>query len=159
MSTSRFFAGLVAALALSFTARPAEPLGYDPAADPFAQLAAAKTAATAEHKLVLVVAGGDWCVWCHYLDGFFAKNTELDRALHDTFVVVHVNYSPENLNEKFFATLPKAVGYPHFWVLSADGAVLRSQNTAPLENGNKSYAPDRVAAFIDGWRTRERESR
>jgi Thioredoxin-like len=159
MRTSRFLLSTAAVLALSLPAGAGEGLGYDPAADPFAQLAEAKTMATADHKLVLVVAGGDWCIWCHYLDGFFKKNADLDQSLHDTFVVVHANYSPENLNEMFFATLPKAVGYPHFWVLSADGAVLRSQNTAPLENGAKGYEKARIGAFIDEWRTREREGR
>jgi Thioredoxin-like len=151
MRASHFLLSVAAALALSPCAAADAGLGYDPAADPFAQIADAKTAATADHKLILVVAGGDWCSWCHYLDGFFKKNAELKQALESTFVVVHVNYSEDNKNENFFGTLPKAVGYPHFWVLSADGAVLRSQNTAPLENGKKGYEKSRVVAFIDEW--------
>jgi hypothetical protein len=156
MRKGHFLAGAVAALALlSLRAGAAGAgLGYDPAADPFAQLAEAKAAASADHKLVLVVAGGDWCSWCHYLDGFFEKNADVEQALESTFVVVHVNYSDDNKNERFFGTLPKAVGYPHFWVLSADGAVLRSQNTAPLENGNKGYEKSRMLAFVAEWRAK-----
>ncbi len=152
MRTSHFWVGAAAILAFALPAGATEGLGYDPAADPFAQLAEAKTAATADHKLILVVAGGDWCSWCHYLDAFFKKNPDLEQALQNTFAVVHVNYSEDNKNEDFFATLPKALGYPHFWVLSADGAVLRSQNTAPLENGNNGYDKSRVVAFVDEWR-------
>ena len=154
MRVTHFFTGGLAALAVSMAApaRAAEELGYDPAADPFAQLEEAKTTAAAEHRLILVVAGGDWCVWCHYLNAFIDRNADVGHALEQTFTVVHVNFSPENKNEKFFATLPKAAGYPHFWVLSSDGTLLRSQNTAPLENGNKGYDKSRFVAFVDEWR-------
>lgn len=146
---------IIAALTVSVTtAARAEELGYNPAADPFAQIAQAEAAAVKEHKLLLVVAGGDWCVWCHYLNAFLQNNTDVDRALEDTFVVVHVNFSPENKNDKFFATLPAAVGYPHFWVLAADGTLLHSQNTAPLENGKKGYERSRFVEFIGEWQAK-----
>jgi len=125
---------------------------YDPAADPFAQLQAARAAAAAENKRILVVAGGDWCIWCLYLHDFLASEPVIDKSLKDTFVVVKVYYGPDTDNGEFFATLPEAVGYPHFWVLDAEGAVLESQNTLPLEDGDKSYDVDTFTAFIDKWR-------
>ena len=148
--------GLVTAAALlavasGFAARAAGELGYDPAADPFAQLESAKREATAASKHILIVAGGDWCSWCHYLQAFLDRNDEINRALEDTFVVVHVNYGTENKNEKFFGTLPEAPGYPHFWILGADGSLLRSQGTSPLEDGERSYDKPRFMAFIDEW--------
>jgi len=137
---------------LSWNARAAEGLGYDPAADPFEQLGQATTEASAENKLILVIAGGDWCIWCHYLQAYFDRNDDVARALDDTFIVVHVNYGSENRNEAFFATLPEAPGYPHFWVLAEDGALLKSQGTAALEDGGESYDRAKLMAFIDEWR-------
>ena len=106
-----------------------------------------------EDKLVLVMAGGDWCIWCHYLHAFIDENSDIDDALDDTFVTVKAYMGDKNDNAEFFATLPKAVGYPHFWVVDSDGTVLASQGTAPLEDGQKSYDRERFMAFIEAWRT------
>lgn len=126
-------------------------LGYDPGANPFEQLAAAVTTARASNKLILVVAGGDWCIWCHYLDAFLKSHDSIEHALKDTFVVVKAYRGDENDNDAFFATLPQAAGYPHFWVLDEDGELLSSQDTLPLEDGDKSYDPASFTAFIDFW--------
>ena len=127
-------------------------IGYDPHADPFRQLDSAVAEAAAEHKLVLLVAGGDWCVWCHYLAAFLEKESAIDAALHDVFVVAKVYTGSDNKNTEFFSQFPKAAGAPHFWVLSAKGDVLASQNTLPLEDGDKSYDPAAFRAFVDRWR-------
>ena len=126
-------------------------IGYDAAADPFALLQAAEAQAGNEEKFVLVIAGGDWCIWCHYLDAFLHEHAELGAALKDTFVVTKVYIGDEEDNADFFATLPEAAGYPHFWILAADGSLLESQNTLPLEDGDKSYDPASFRAFIDRW--------
>jgi len=68
--------------------------------------------------------------------------------------VAKVYVGGENKNTAFFARLPEAAGAPHFWVVSATGEVLASQNTLPLEDGAKSYDPKAFLAFIDGWRNR-----
>ncbi|HET7132645.1 MAG TPA: thioredoxin family protein [Gammaproteobacteria bacterium] len=132
----------------------AADIGYDAKADPSAQLAAAVNQADAQHKLVLLVAGGDWCVWCHYLYEFLEANQDLDRALHDVFVVQKVYVGDDNPNAEFFAGLPKADGAPHFWIVSGKGQILESQPTVVLENGKKSYDKAAFAAFIDRWRKR-----
>jgi thioredoxin-related protein len=142
-------------LLLGAAAARAEGIGYDPTANPFDTLQTAEARADTEDKLVLLVSGGDWCIWCHYLYAFLETNDDVDRALHDVFVVAKVYVGDENLNEKFFAKLPKADGAPHFWVLSEAGAVLKSQPTVALEDGKKSYDKDVFMAFIDEWRQRE----
>jgi hypothetical protein len=38
-----------------------------------------------DDKLPLVIAGGDWCIGCHYLAAFLERETALDAALHDVF--------------------------------------------------------------------------
>jgi hypothetical protein len=77
---------------------------------------------------------------------------QVSDALHDTFVVVHVNFSEDNRNEEFFGTLPEADGYPHFWILDASGELLESQGTLALEDGDKSYDKRTFMTFVDRWR-------
>jgi thiol:disulfide interchange protein len=140
---------LSAALA---TAQAKKDIGYDPRADAFAQLDSAVAAAKAEDKLVLLVSGGDWCIWCHYLAEFLERQPALDEAMHAVFVVQKVYVGEDNLNKEFFARLPKAAGAPHFWVLSASGELLASQDTLPFEDGNKSYDAKKLMAFVEQWR-------
>ena len=127
-------------------------LGYDPDSDPFEQLRDAQATAAEDGKLILVIAGGEWCIWCHWLDAYLGANVELGEALKETFVVLKVFFGGMGDNEEFFATMPKAAGYPHFWVLNSEGMLLVSQNTVPLEDGDKSYDRNNLMAFIDEWR-------
>ena len=127
-------------------------LGYDPTADPFELLQDAKTEAGTSGKHILVIAGGDWCIWCHYLHAFLSSHDSIDKSFKETFVVVKAYLGDENFNEAFFATLPEAAGYPHFWVLDAGGSLLASENTLPLEDGGKSYDANKFTAFIAKWR-------
>jgi hypothetical protein len=143
-------AALASFVALS-TARAAD-IGYDPQADALQQLDSAVAAAAADGKLVLLVSGGDWCVWCHYLAAFLEREHAIDGALHQVFVVAKVYVGDENPNREFFARLPEAAGAPHFWVLSGKGEVLASQNTLALEDGDKSYDRAAFTAFIDRWK-------
>ena len=146
-----------AALALSAgvaAAQPKKDIGYDSHANAFEQLDAAVATAATEGKLVLLISGGDWCSWCHYLAAFLERDKALDAALHEVFVVEKVYVGDENMNKEFFARLPKAAGAPHFWVLSPTGEVLASQDTLPLENGAKSYDSSKFTAFVEQWRGR-----
>jgi thiol:disulfide interchange protein len=154
---SRSIRLVVAALSLGAalaTAQPKKDIGYDPHADAFEQLDSAVATAKAEDKLVLLISGGDWCIWCHYLAEFLERETVLDAALHDVFVVQKVYVGDENKNKEFFARLPTAAGAPHFWVLSQGGELLASQNTLPLEDGDKSYDLGKFMAFVGKWRER-----
>lgn len=145
-------AGAALALATASWAASSDDIGYDANADAFVQLDSAIAQAAAESKLVLLISGGDWCIWCHYLAAFLERETAIDAALHEVFVVAKVYVGDENKNTAFFSRLPEAVGAPHFWVLSATGEVLASQNTLPLEDGAKSYEPQAFLAFIERWR-------
>lgn len=122
--------------------------GYDAKADPEVALSRALAEAKASNRKVLVIAGGDWCTWCHYLESFLTRNKDVDDALHRSFVTVKAYIGEENENTAFFSRLPKANGYPHFWVISSDGQTRRSVNTAPLEDGGKSYDKAKFLKFI-----------
>ncbi len=149
LAAAAFMLCLGAAVAAS---QPNKDIGYDPRANASEQLNSAVSAAAAEGKLVLLISGGDWCVWCHYLAAFLEREPALDAALHDVFVMQKVYVGSENMNKEFFAELPKAAGAPHFWIVSASGEVLASQDTLPLEDGAKSYDRSKFAAFIERWR-------
>ena len=154
MRKSIMLAAAVFALGGTGVAEPKKDIGYDPHANAFEQLDAAVATAAVDDKLVLLISGGDWCIWCHYLATFLEEEPALDRALHDVFVVQKIYVGDENMNKEFFGRLPKAAGAPHFWVLSSQGELLVSEDTLPLEDGHKSYEPAKFSAFIERWRTR-----
>ena len=148
---------LAAALAFGAAVAAAQPkkdIGYDSDADAFAQLDSAVAKAAADDKLLLLISGGDWCKWCHYLAAFLERETALDAALHEVFVVQKIYVGDENMNKEFFARLPTAAGAPHFWVLSREGELLASQDTLPLEDGAQSYDRAKCLGFIEHWRRR-----
>jgi len=129
-------------------------LGYDPQADPFEDYHHAIAAAEAGNKLVLVIAGGEWCRWCHVLNRFVASNPDVQQGLDATFVVVKVYVGDENYNTEFFEQLPRAFGAPHFWIIAPDRNVLASQSTGAFEHGKSSYDKDKFLGFIEHWRRR-----
>ncbi|MFD2146900.1 thioredoxin family protein [Mucilaginibacter antarcticus] len=87
---------------------------------------------------MLLQIGGNWCIWCIYFNDLVKADPELDKYLRANYEVVHVNYSPENKNEKLLAELeyPQRFGYPVFVVLDSKGKRLHTQNSAYLEEGN-----------------------
>jgi Thioredoxin-like len=129
-------------------------LGYDPKADPFEQYHVALEQARAENKLVLVIAGGDWCRWCHVLNRFFKRNDDVRQSVDEAFVVMKVYVGDENYNEDFFAQLPPARGAPHFWIVSPERYVLGSQSTGSLEHGKNGYDKQEFLQFVDHWKER-----
>ena len=139
-------------LLLASAMTQAAGLGYERDADPFEQYEAAMDTAAAQHKLVLIVAGGDWCRWCHVLNRFITNNEDIEASLNDTFVVMKVYVGPGNFNELFFSQLPEAYGAPHFWIVSPEREVLASQSTAKLERGKSTYDKASFLAFIDRWK-------
>ena len=135
-------------VAAAVHALPAGNNGYDPKADPAAALKAAESEARSSGRQVLVEAGGAWCRWCWAMDAFLDKNPDIEAGLEKSFVKVKVYYGDENENKAFFATLPKAKGYPHFWIVDADGKVLQSVDTGKLEDGKSSYDREAFARFL-----------
>jgi len=144
---------LLALASLAFAAACAAqgtPSKFDPSRDPAKDVAAAVAEARAQGKRVIVDVGGEWCVWCHILDRYFDDNADA-RALRDrNYVWVKVNWSKENKNEAFLSRWPAAKGYPHLFVLDADGKLVQSQDTGVLESG-KGYDHAKVIDFLTKW--------
>ncbi len=123
---------------------------FDPARDAAGDVAKAVALAKAQDKRVIVDVGGEWCSWCHLLDNFIASNDDVKSLVDSRYVWVKVNYSKENKNEAFLSRWPKVAGYPHLFVLDADGKLLHSQDTGELEGG-RSYDKAKFVAFVQRW--------
>jgi thioredoxin-related protein len=123
---------------------------FDPIRDPAKDLTAAVAVTSKSGQRILLDIGGEWCSWCRKLDMFFEQNEDVAAVLHKNFVVVKVNFSKENPNEKFLSQYPAIKGYPHIFVLDAAGKLLHSQSTGELESGDH-HDHDKVLAFLKRW--------
>ncbi|VAW91245.1 hypothetical protein MNBD_GAMMA23-1437 [hydrothermal vent metagenome] len=141
----------IASAGVKETALPPYSTHYDPARDPFADGRAAIALAKASQRRILIEVGGDWCKWCHLLDKFIKSDKHIEQALHQTFVVLKVNVSDENSNEKFLSTFPKNLGYPHMYVANMDGKVIHSQDTGAFLS-NLKYSKQKFLMFLEKWK-------
>jgi thiol:disulfide interchange protein len=129
----RWVAVLVVMVGMSAAAR-AEERPFDPARDPAKDLRVAMQRAQAEHKNILMDVGGNWCEWCIVLEETLHGDAELNALLAKNYVVMHVNWSKENENKAFLKRYPAPVGFPTWYVLSAQGRLLKAEtNTSELE--------------------------
>jgi thiol:disulfide interchange protein len=124
---------------------------FDPNRDAAKDIEAAVAEASRTGKRVLVDVGGDWCRWCHEMEGYIEAHPAL-RTLRDrNYVTVKVNWSPENENRAVLSKYPKIPGYPHLFVLDKTGELLHSQNTGDLEDGKTSYDLQKFTSFLTRW--------
>ena len=84
---------ILAAAALALGAgvaasQPKKDIGYDSHANAFGQLDTAVAKAAADDKLLLLISGGDWCKWCHYLAAFLERDV-LRSQVRDDVVERH----------------------------------------------------------------------
>ena len=128
----------------------AESGPFDPTRDSAKDLEAAKVEARKSSRRILLDVGGNWCSWCRLMDTWFKERPAIREARDKAFVVVPVNFSPENKNEAFLGRYPKIEGYPHFFVLDANGKLVRDQSTGDLEDGH-GYSEAKMSAFIAAW--------
>ena len=99
---------------------------------------------------MLIEVGSDTCVPCRALDRFFTANPELKQLRDRNYVWLKVNSSKENANDAFLRRFPPVTGYPHLFVLDANGRLLHSQNIEALEGG-KDYDAAAMRAFLVKW--------
>lgn len=122
--------------------------GYDPLRDPGKDLAAATAEAKMSNRNIFVEVGGEWCSWCHTLDRFFHEHPDLEALRDQSYVIMKVNVSQENPNRAFLSRFPFIHGYPHIFILDAQGKLMRSQSTNVLEDG-RSYNTRRVRELLE----------
>ena len=125
---------------------------YNPKADAKADIAAAVKKASEEGKHVFIQIGGNWCPWCLKYHKFVENDKEISNYISKNFVVLKVNYSPDNKNEEVLAQLgyPQRFGFPVFVILNGKGERIHTQNSAFLEK-DSSYDRDRVLQFYKHW--------
>lgn len=127
------------------------PKPYDATENAEAKIAELVKKAKAENKNIILQAGGNWCIWCLRFNNFVQTTPELKEIVDENYLYYHLNYSPENKNEKVFAKYdnPGAkFGYPVFIVLDQNGKMIHTQDSAVLEEG-KGYSKEKVKAFFE----------
>ena len=103
-----------------------------------------------ENKNIMIQAGGNWCIWCLRFNQYVQSTPELKEIVDQNYLYYHLNYSPENKNEKVFAQYnnPGAkFGYPVFIVLDQNGKMIHTQDSAVLEEG-KGYSLEKTKSFF-----------
>lgn len=123
---------------------------YDPKRDAAEDILNGLKEAQRTNKHVLLEVGGEWCSWCHRLDGFFKANPGLLRLREKNFVTVKINYSEENENKQVLSRYPPIGGYPHIFFLDSHGKLLLSQDTGLLEKG-PSYDLEKLTTVLTNW--------
>jgi thioredoxin-related protein len=144
---------LFAAVAVSARAQVKDSVKlYNPAADAKADIKEAVKKAAKEHKNVLLQIGGNWCIWCLRFNSLVTTDADLNKYMNANYVVLHVNWSPENKNEAVLASLgyPQRFGFPVFIILDDKGNRLHTQNSAYLEEG-KGHSKAKVMEFFKNW--------
>ena len=72
-------------------------------------------------------------------------------AIDAHYVWVKVNFSKQNANEALLSRWPKVAGYPHLFVLDADGDARPFAEHRACSKRGKSYDKARFLAFLDRW--------
>ncbi len=126
------------------------PKKIDPKRDAGKDLSLAIKMAGEAEKNILLDVGGNWCIWCRIMDKWIKENTDVESYLHANFILLKINFSPENENKEFLSQFPKVPAYPHLFVLSSEGKLLHSQDTGLLEKDN-SYNKEKFLDFLKEW--------
>lgn len=124
-----------------------QAISFDPQRDAAKDISEAIKEAGISNKRILIDVGGNWCPWCRKLGAIFDGDTLVKAAINDNFVLVKLNYSKENKNERVLSRYPKISGYPHIFLLEKDGKFLLSQTTDIFESG-KGYDRDKIIQFL-----------
>jgi thioredoxin 1 len=126
------------------------PQLYNTSANAQQEIRRAQLAAAREHKRILLVFGGNWCIDCHVLDNAFHQ-ARIVPLLKDNFIVVHVDVGEYTKNlglaQKYHIDLKK--GVPSIAVLESTGAFLYS--TSEFEKARVLSEED-VMAFLSKWK-------
>lgn len=130
------------------------PKPYHPEENAEAKIAELTAQAKKENKNIMIQAGGNWCIWCLRFNNYVQTTPELKKLVDDNYIYYHLNYSPDNKNEKIFAKYGNPgdkYGYPVFIVLDNDGKQIHTQDSSVLEEG-KGYSLDKVKKFFEDWK-------
>ena len=125
---------------------------FDERSDADAAVDAAFAQARAEHKLVLINLGANWCADCKILAGIMAL-PDLKPFVQAHYVVVDVDVGRINRNLQIparfgLAGRPEAV--PCILIADSDGRLLDRGRTEALED-MRALTPQAVADWLAQW--------
>ncbi len=127
---------------------------YPASANAHEDIRQATLKAAAEHKNVLLIFGGNWCLDCHLLDLYFHDpgNASLLSA---NYVVVDVNIGEydRNLDLASKYGIPLSKGVPALVVLDGAGHLLYAQRNKEFEN-MRVLDSAAVTRFLQKWKPR-----
>ncbi|CAA7387052.1 thioredoxin family protein [Chryseobacterium fistulae] len=129
------------------------PKPYNPKADAQSDINTLIAKAKVENKNIMIQAGGNWCIWCLRFNDFVQKTPELKNMVDTNYLYYHLNFSPDNKNEKIFAEYGNPgdkFGYPVFIILDNNGKLIHIQQSDVLEEGN-GYSLEKVKDFFKSW--------
>ena len=127
------------------------PYPYDEAADGVRAVDAARARARAEHKLLLIDLGGNWCGDCRVLAGT-VEQTELARFVRDHYVLVPVDIGKRDRN----LAVPtryglKVEGVPALLVVDPKtDRLLNAGHVADLSDA-RHMSPQGLADYLARW--------
>lgn len=129
------------------------PKPYDPKADAEKDIANLIAKAKKEKKNIIIQAGGNWCIWCLRFNQYVQTTPDLKNIVDKNYEYYHLNYSPDNKNEKVFSQYGnpgEKYGYPVFIILDQNGKMIHIQPSDVLEEG-KGYSLEKVKEFFNKW--------
>jgi len=124
---------------------------YPAGANAKKEIADALKTASADHKRVLLVFGGNWCYDCHVLDRALHEGTA-GKLMTDGFVLVHVDIgeADKNLDVAKKYRIPLEKGVPAVAVLNSEGTLLYSSGDGEFEAA-RTLMKKELIAFLKRW--------
>ena len=125
---------------------------YNPEEDGLEKINELLKQAKKKNKKLLILIGWFWCIFCLLFNHLVTTDPELKKILDKKYLYYHLNYSPENKNEKAFAKYGnpgEKYGYPAFLILDKKGNILSTRKTEDMEE-NKGYNKEKVKKFLLG---------
>lgn len=129
------------------------PRPYDEKADADRAVAAAKASALAEHKLLLIDLGGDWCPDCRVLAGVLAlPDVNAFIAQHYRVVSVDVGRFDKNLQiPTHYGITGRLQGVPSLLVVDpGTDRLIDAGHTAALADA-RAMTPQALADWLAQW--------
>jgi thiol:disulfide interchange protein len=127
------------------------PLPYDPTADAKAQVAAAQAKARAEHKLLLIDLGGNWCPDCRLLAGVMRlPEVASFVSAHYVVLTVDVGRMDRNLDIPARWGVKRVEGVPSVLVVDPRGKLKDAGHVAALADA-RSMTPQALADWLASW--------
>jgi len=103
------------------------------------------------NKRILLLIGGNWCVWCHRLHGTIHDNKSIQTLLKQAYILVMIDTKMDKVVLNQWDIRPK--GYPYLTIIDASGNKLTEQETGSFEVDGK-HDPARVLSFLVKWQNR-----